>query len=284
MSVPKITRFADVEELLAAVNAPCALADSFRSSITQGRGFTGTDSLAEAVALARKGWQGGTAEIERLRIEIDRSLSGLIPMLEPFYDVTGDMIDVGRFVTGEPEDFLTLVDNGLRHESPSPRIVHIVCNIAVSGSISQDVIMRRGAAMVVLIDTLERHGIRCRVDLVDVTADKRQGGDQFEVYMTVKHDGESVSIDKLAYFLAHASAMRRLLFAVYEHFPDPIRRQFGIGRDMQGAYGFPGIASEQGTIYIDRIISAVDWSEQFTLAWLKAQLRKQGIAIEEETK
>lgn len=271
-----------IEELLELAAKPCTLADIYRSSVVGTAKFTGTDSLEEAIGLARRGWRGGTAEIERLRASIDKLISGSVPMYEPYYDVTGDCIDVGRFVVGEPEDFMTLVDNGLRRESPSPKIVRIVNNISASAGIGTETILRRGAALIVLIDVLERHGIRCRVDLSHCTQTRVRSGDRLEHYVTVKEDGEPISIDKLAFFMAHGSALRRIMFSVVEHESTTIRESFRIGRDQGGGYGYPGQSSDQGDIYLDRILSAVDWSEELTLAWLKLNLQRQGITLEEE--
>ena len=255
------------------------MADNYRASITGTDRFTGTASLDDAIMLARRGWPDGLKTIERLRAEIDKALAGKVPVNEPSFDISGDWLDVGRYLSGEPENFGTMVDYGKRTDAPIASIIRLVVNVATSAPIGEQTTLTRGAAAIVLVDMLERHGIRVRVDLVDVTTNHTKT-EALENYVTVKEEGEPVNLDKLAFFLAHRSSLRRLFFSVAEHQPDSVRRLFGIGQDF-GSYGLPGTASDRGDVYLDRILSAADWSDALTMAWLKKTLIEQGIKIEE---
>ena len=136
------------------------------------------------------------------------------------------------------------------------------------------------AAVVVLVDTLERHGIRCQVDVVKSTTNKVDDGPTLENYLTVKEFNEQVDIGTLAYFVGHESTLRRLFWSVQEHEPLAERMKYGIGFDTRGSYGFPGEASDKGELYIGRLISPRDWDEAFTMAWLQATLKRHGIVLE----
>lgn len=275
----KATYFETVTDLLAQVNAPCALADNLRSSVTGTEAFTGTATLADAVTLARRGWLDGNEAINKLRAHVETLLSGMVPVKRAQFRMRGKKIDMGRYMTGRPDVFIRREDTTVMRESHRPKVVRIVANLAASGAMSKETILRRGAAIVVLVDTLERRNVRCQVDLVWCSANRLNAGDKLEYHVTVKLPGEAVAIDKLAFFTAHAASLRRLFFALAEHEPEPVRARFGMGKD-KGGYGIPGVASDQGDIYLDRLLSSTDWSENLTLMWLRKALAGQGIVLE----
>lgn len=277
----KVTYFDTVTDLLAQVNAPCAVPDKLRSSVTGTVDFTGTATLADAVTLARRGWLDGNEAINKLRAHVERLLSGQIPVKRAQFRMRGKKIDIGRYMTGRPDVFIRREDTSVMRESHRPKVVRIVANLAASGAMSKETILRRGAAIVVLVDTLERRNVRCQVDLVWCSSNRLNGGDTLEYNVTIKLPGEAVALDKLAFFTAHASSLRRLFFALAEHEPDDIRGRFGMGKD-KGGYGIPGVATDQGDIYLDRMLSTTDWSEGLTLAWLRKALLVQGIVLESE--
>lgn len=281
MATSEIIRFASPVELIKHATSACEMADRYRASLTGTEAFTGTKSFAEAVEVSRRGWRGGTDMINKLSAEVAHSIAGQLPVKELQYRIRGQHLNVGRYMQGSPKPYSRLIDTSVTRESYAPKNVRIVVNIAASGAINEETYLRRGAAAVVLVDTLEARRIRCQVDLVDVTTNKLTGGDTLEVYTTVKQYADAVSIDRLAFFAAHRSSLRRIGLAVVEHCSEATRTRFGIGTD-KGAYGLPGVASEQGSIYVDRIISPSDWSPDFTMMWLKQNLAAQGITLAEE--
>lgn len=273
--------FEDVFEMLKLAGSPASMSDKHRSSIIGSPEFTGTQDMAEAVNLGRTGWDGGTETIKRFKTTIEDLMRGQIPIPSRRYRMYGKKIDMGRFMSGQPDAFVQKYDRGIRRESFAPKILRVVVNITASGAISPETILRRGAALVVLVDTLERRRIRCSIDLVSCVATRLNGGNTLEYVVNVKRDSEFLSLDKLAYFTGHASALRRVMFSVAEHENDAVRRHFGIGTDM-GGYGIPGEATERGDIYLPRMLSTADWSEGLTIAWLTKTMREQGIVLQAE--
>lgn len=268
--------FDTIHDLVHFAESPCDMPDLERSSITGNYAFTGTDTLSDAIALAKRGWDGGTAEIDSLRADLEHLLEGSIPILEPRFGIRGQRIHMGRYLTDRPDCFVSLVDSGLRLDALNAKIVHIVVNLAVSGSIGADVILRRGAAVIVLVDTLERRGVRCKIDLVHASQAKRLNA-TLETRVTVKQEYEPVSIGVLAFMLAHPSALRRILFAVREHESEENRKRFGIRRGL--GYGLPTEANDQGDVYIGSIRSPADWSPDMTWLWLTSTLTKLGVNL-----
>ena len=108
--------------------------------------FFGCNNNAEAVEMALNGWHEGLINIsERV---------GLLKIGEDTtkevyqYDVVGDVLDIGAFLSGEPECWL-----GKKEIQDKPHL-DVVINISISGSIKKESIYNRGAAIIALIDYL----------------------------------------------------------------------------------------------------------------------------------
>lgn len=281
-------QYENVGELLRAVQTPAACPDTERSSKLATLKFTETKSLDAAVDLARKGWDGGIDQIGAFKAEIERLTRGLIPVPQPEPHLSRGRVSVSRAISGQPKAFIRKVDHGRTRDAMMPKVLHLVYNATVSGAIGKDVILRRGAAMIVACQTLERRNIRCGIEIVWAFTPNPQAArfpDQhpkepsLEYRLQIKHPNEHVSIDKLAFFMAHPSALRRLALSLMEHEDDATRQQFRIGR--AGRYGYPAETDKRGHIYIGRIVSPTDWSEALTIAWLKKTLTDQGLKLRE---
>ena len=99
--------------------------------------------------------------MEEIKDQITEELISIYPKDEILWDVTGEQVDSGTFLTGEPECFMIFnktVGEGLG-------IVNILCNAAASCGIPTELIENRGAALLSLIDVLEDLGFRVRVTL-----------------------------------------------------------------------------------------------------------------------
>lgn len=71
--------------------------DRYNSSDKEGVGFTGTNSLAEAIKLAREGWDAGINQLEAdigFDIEIDTIVTK---------SIVGSSVNVGAFLQNQPE-------------------------------------------------------------------------------------------------------------------------------------------------------------------------------------
>ena len=283
--IVKVDRFRHIADLIRVAASPVpGLAREMRSSMVGREAFNGTKSLDEALELARKGWPDGMAYIEKMQAEIKRLTRGLVPVPQPEPNLSRGRVSVSRAILGHPKAFIKQVDHGRTRAAMMPKIITLVYNASVSGAISRDVIMRRGAAMIVACQTLERRNIRCNIELVFAIRNRIRANSpsakRIEYRLRIKHANEHVSTSKLAFFLAHPSTPRRLLFSIVEHEPDATRALFGFGRD-KGNYGLPSETDERGHIYLGRIASNTDWSEALTIAWLKKTLSDQGLVLRE---
>ena len=272
------TRFPNLD---AALHAACAVSEENQGESRRVRDpdFFGTRSFEEAVVIASRGWPEGRDRAEIIRARIEARLLGEIPIPEVQYDVTGDCLDIGRLVNGEPENFMTLVDSGLRRESWCPRILKITINVSVSSYVEAETIFIRGAALLAVVDVLERHGIRCEIDIVNGV------NENAFTYIRAKDAQDTLELDKLAFLFCHPSTLRRLIWSIREGFGTRERAANGITNDGYGSpCEIPAAERGEGTIYLGAINSRTrtdwsGWSEETALLWAENALREQGIAV-----
>jgi len=172
------------------------------------------DSFDEAVKMLTSGWKDGVKEIDKLSTRITRT----IPTKDDFayeieHDVVGDYIDMGRYMTGEPECF------GRIDILPLPKeTINILVNMAVAWHIKQDIIYNRGAAITTLIEKLRR---RYHVTLQFMHYAERSYGanpnnvKSIKMIFNMDLDNE-FSRDLIAFYSANSAFVRRIAFRIME--------------------------------------------------------------------
>lgn len=210
--------------------------------------FFGSDSYAAAERLIETGWAEGAQKVADRRSQFDAFLTAAKAAKASRWDwdVTGQFIDVGRYLTGEPEVFGAEYDDG---ESNSARVVSIRLNSCVSASVSKESIIARGVTALVAVDLLESCGIRCEVILSQAT----ESSTHVDHNVVVKKPSEPVDVDRLAFWLAHPSAFRRFGFKAMEiegHSPS------GTHVSKMSDYG-----RRQGTVELDSVKTATGLSD-----------------------
>lgn len=177
------------------------------------RDWAGTSSYEEAVELLQKGWPEGAARVSKVRASLDRAVETMsaAKTQQMQYGVEGEWCDVGRLAMGDPECLVSWADDG--DEQPN-KIIKIVANICVSGSVSTDAMYSRGAACIAAVDLLESLGYR--VELWAGIGCDKYGSERLDSQMLVKDAGQPVDTDRLAYVLCHPAFFRRIYFAHME--------------------------------------------------------------------
>jgi hypothetical protein len=180
-------------------------------------GWYGTNKFEDAVKLAAEGWREGADKILSILSQLGPSVRASIAQCvrRTSFDVSGNWVDVGRFLSGEPECFGIEVEDG---DNCREKVVRIVVNLASSLAIDADAFFARGAVVVAAIDILEASGVRC--ELWACRASRRtqspHNGRTVEIHTCVKQAGEPVDIDRVAFVLSHVACYRRLFFSVGE--------------------------------------------------------------------
>lgn len=147
---------------------------------------------------------------------------------EIMYDVTGDILDVGRFLSGEPEVFGSLT-NG------NPRNKRVTVQIALSWwyGVDQVVINERSKRLIRLVDWLESQNIRTQLVGID-------SNECIDLELIIKQFDEPLSLTDLA-VVSHSDFLRRVLFRLTEYSPTYMD---GYGRPQRlGEYWSKNLAS-----------------------------------------
>lgn len=251
MSKQTIVReFDNVSEYLAylADNKPAAGVRDEHTDTSRPHWF-GSPNYEAAERLVETGWADGAKKVADRRSQFDAFLTAAKAAKASRWDwdVTGQFIDVGRYLTGEPEVFGAEYDDG---ESNSARVVSIRLNSCVSCSVSPESIIARGVTTLVAVDLLESCGIRCEVILSQAT----ESSTHVDHNVVVKKPSEPVDVDRLAFWLAHPSAFRRFGFKAMEiegHSPSSthVSKMSDYGR-------------RQGTVELDSVRSHFGLSDE----------------------
>lgn len=227
--------------------------------------------------LARGGWAEGTARMAGMAQTLTDKLASTLPRDEWTYDVTGAILDVGRFCAGEPEHWV----------NPEPKLVKsagqpmtIVFGGFVSAGVSDEAIFWRGASVATLVRLAEMMG---RPTQVLVHYFYQQHGCIDHVSIVVKDFGDALDVDRLAFVLAHPGSFRRLGFAAWELAPDHIRQACGIHEG--GGYGVKQELpiEDRGDVYVKSLCyNEGIQTERAATAWVTEQLVEQGIIATDE--
>jgi hypothetical protein len=212
--------------------APDELTGDRRSSRTGSKSFTQTESWDECVRLVHNGWPAGAKQVAKVLADI-KTVEDEVEKPQIRFDVEGDMVDIGRFVSGDPECMMRW-----EPDKQQKRIARILFPLSVSGAVSTEIMRWRGACVLALIDRLEAEGVRAQVDVC--YASKGYGGTGAKNWIqiaNVKRPDEILYMDRMAFHLVHPSSFRRVMFALGENGPDDLVATHGM-YDSHG-YGTP---------------------------------------------
>jgi hypothetical protein len=194
-----------------------------------------TNTLSEGVKSASVGYAEIRPQVNAIMDIMEERLAEKFGnRFVTHYDVAGAFVDVGRFVTGEPECMVQWA------EEPSAsmgRVVRVCVAGTASASVTSEAIIKRGTAIVALLDTLHKLGVG-----VELWWDSTISGDKNDKKQTVYstavklHDSsEPLDVDALMWAVAHPSMLRRLVFSVQEQSEYADEQ----GAREYGGYGHP---------------------------------------------
>lgn len=241
------------EQFLGALNTrelpEGLLSDCNNSSGTDSRyrKWAGTADYSEAMRKAIEGDQEVAKQIQPKDIH----LANHGALASTVYDVSGCSVDVGRYLSGEPECMAT------RRRKGKP-IVNILVNIGVSADIDPEVVRGRGRAVLEIMSGLEANGYGVQITLIAETA---CGGYYltremlYRVQIKVKGSGEYFNPVSLAYWLTCPSVLRRLNFRHREGEPADIQEKIGPGYGSTADVPKEELDTMQDCIYFGAIES-----------------------------
>lgn len=180
--------------------------------------FSGNVTFDTAVKMARRtGWT------EQIPAAMDIAESAvrmaekehMIDVFKPSWDVSGAEVDMGRWVSGEPE---CMIDFPLAKVSKAGKVVTLVASMSISGGVETDVIERRGRMIVALALALAELGHATEL-WADFTAEVAHGADRGRMAsLRVKVKGVNDALDPgmIMFAYAHGAMLRKLAFAALE--------------------------------------------------------------------
>lgn len=183
----------------------------------------------QAFEMLVKGWTDGVKKIDAIKDEINaRTNEEIEKTVSIDFDVTGEFIDMGRVMTGEPECFgqITLSEN--TKETVTIRVISSMpCNVDVKS------IYNRGAVIMSVIEKL-REKYHVVIEIMQNIKGLRDRNDRScSLTGSILIDTErDFSRDGLAFCVANASFNRRLEFAVTES-------ALGVDSCAAEGYGYP---------------------------------------------
>lgn len=192
------------------------------------------------------------------------------------YGVTGDFLDIGRFVEGDPESFGQMTEG-----NPRNKRVQICINLGWWCGVKEDVINVRCSRIARLIDWLESQQIRCRVVGVSST-------ECSHIEIAVKDFDEGLDLNDIA-VISHSDFLRRCRFR-FDEWSETW--QWGYGSSINFSESIkpsliePEYSSEFSVFVDSRITESYQVNNGFDSLekWFEENISNDTLAPEERTK
>jgi hypothetical protein len=173
------------------------------------RTWAGAANVGEALQIAEHGWREGMARVRSITMPIVTGLAARIETDDGWgYDVTGAAYDVGEYLQGVPECWLSPT-----HVTEKP-CVTIMVNVTTSAGIPKEMIELRGAGVVALALALQAGGFAVRVYKCEGYPVGSTGKLACHRVCLTDDAGGPIDTDRLLYALAHPSAARCIGYAL----------------------------------------------------------------------
>lgn len=209
-------RFLSLGEFLSTLSTKYAVAKADKQSERNSNTWAGGFSYASALDT----FTNDPSKVRNFD-ETDLDLTGGDSGLLLIHDVVGDTVDMGRYITGEPECMMSLTDG-----TPRGRRVRILFNLAAPSFVEADDMASAQKRITRLVDALEAKNVR--VAMVGVASSTP---DHTEIVTKQYH--EPLDLNAIA-VATHPSFFRRLVFRVIEYSPT-FDSGYGRAKDFGGA-------------------------------------------------
>lgn len=190
--------------------------------------WSGSDTFADAVDMLQNGWDEHRAAVEFAvsTVADDPSIEEMMATRFGWtHDFAGGMVDIGRYVVGEPECMIA----PMMVEARQPdAVVRIMLNGSASAAVKTHVLVQRGIVVAALVDTLQKLGRG--VEVWWTCQSSRRGARHANAVM-VKSVDEPLDVDDLLFVAANPAMLRRFGFALWECESPETRtaHDFGLG-------------------------------------------------------
>lgn len=162
----------------------------------------------------------------------------------PTWDVQGSVVDMGMYVTGEPE---CMIDFPPVEITKLGRVVTICAALTVSGSMSAASMIQRGVVIAALAEILNQRGLGTEIWVE--SNGSGYNGLTYSHRILIKGTNDTIDHSRILYALANPSMERVIGFAAAFGLPG----QWRIACDIGGNYGNVGTVKQdldEGTLYV----------------------------------
>jgi hypothetical protein len=207
--------------------------ESYSRTGHRGESWSGA-SYEDASRMLEAGWPEGSAKID-LRIGNIARMREAEEHPEYQHEVQGEFLDVGHYLSGQPDCFMTTVPVSFDRQE-----VNVAVNTFYSASVSPEKIMNRGAVIMTVIDELRReYAVNVKIMLVSSGLPQSSN-----LYMTLNMDTSTdYSRDLICFCVAHPAWFRRIMFG----FEEIVYKNDSL---VSWSYGFPlDITPDENTVY-----------------------------------
>jgi hypothetical protein len=225
-----------------------------RSSNGSDKDFSLTASLQDACELATKGWSDVRPQVDKLFGELEASIAMVLDESYSIrFDYSGDSVDMGRYMSGDPE---CMMDYVTEPQARMGRVIKIMVNVANSARITPKQIMDRGVVVVALLDVLNKLGVGVELWTEMAIADKYvDDGKRFSQLVKIHDSSEMLDVDSTMFAIAHPSMLRRIGFGSIEQ---------GIRKDLAtNCYGYPSKMICNDIVNADIMIEKLQDSSEY---------------------
>lgn len=240
--------------------------------------FYETSGREHARKIAYSGYKPGRDAVDRLKAIIEEKIGRKAKSYDCLYDVSGACVDVGVYLSGEPECMISFEEIETDHS----QFVDIHFSSGVSASIETRDMIRNGAAVCALVDALEDAGKRVRLtwERSSSTGGVR-GQPTCSVFVPLKDYNEPLDIDRLAFFTTTPITRRAMAWSVYSQAPMEVVRTMGLSKfkDIGSSpcdnpkYKAQGFAD----VWVGAMLAT---TEQESAEWVINQLKALGVKFE----
>ena len=230
-------------------------------SVTGDKAFTGSESFEEAQQLAISGWAEGR-DAMGADVEFAKAKQATFKRPDWEYSRAGQRVCIPSYVAGAPMHMMLLDDEDA---TPLP-IVRIFCDIGATWNTSTEAMTRKGAAIVALIDQIERAGQRVELIATQISETHGQYEEQ-HIHITVKESFEPLDLDRVSFAVAHPSMLRRVCFRIMEFTFENRVKAYGMVEKMKNipedAMYIPPMLGDKGYEDMDAALATVNaaWTE-----------------------
>jgi hypothetical protein len=275
-----VRTFESLGAMLDFVNGPCEVPNDERTSRREGDGrttFTGTESWDAAMAITHR-WDEGVARIDAMRVTIKAADRAPRNTIRRSVTPPGT-VDIAGVISCDPDAGFLQRRRTMAVQRHRGKVIRLLVNTGCSWAVSAETVMRRGAAILALVDMLEARGFRADITgCAPIHSAANRGANRtMEHRWTVKRADQRVSLSALAFGLAHPSMHRRVVFAARECESAADRAYWQIQRNM-GASTESLMKDEviaSGGIYLGKMGSRTQFDDDDSAReWVRSEVER----------